>query len=102
MKLSLKQARTNEIADVPLPLSSRLEEMSRKVNSLQSSASHQTPESQSASSTGLPFGPASAGSAVSFSGEDWLQLSDLETNQNTSWSLGDVVLGYQDASELLQ
>jgi hypothetical protein len=81
--------------------SSRLEEMSRKVNSLQNNLSHQTPESLSAASSVIPLGPASTNSATSFSGEDWLLLSDFDANQNRSWSLGDVVLGYQNVSELL-
>ncbi|KIW65452.1 hypothetical protein PV04_07711 [Phialophora macrospora] len=79
----------------------RLEEMSRKVNSLQNNLSHQTPESLSAASSVIPLGPASTNSATSFSGEDWLLLSDFDANQNRSWSLGDVVLGYQNVSELL-
>ncbi|EXJ56919.1 hypothetical protein A1O7_07263 [Cladophialophora yegresii CBS 114405] len=75
--------------------------MSRKVNSLQSNLSHQTPESLCAPSSVIPLGPGSTTSATSFSGEDWLVLSDFDVNQNRSWSLGDVVLGYQNVSELL-
>jgi hypothetical protein len=75
--------------------------MSRKVNSLQNNLSQQNPEIPSASSSAPLLDPASTNSATSFSGEDWLSLSDFDTNQHKTWSLGDVVLGYQNASELL-
>ena len=75
--------------------------MSRKVNSLQSNLPHRSPESASASSSGMPLGPSTTTSTTSFSGDEWLFLSDVETNQHKSWTLGDVVVDYQTASDLL-
>jgi hypothetical protein len=76
--------------------------MSRKVTSLQNTHSHRSPDSPSASSGGLPIGPTSNSSVTTFAIDDWLLLSDLDANQDKQWSLGDVVLSYQECSELLQ
>lgn len=77
--------------------------MSRKVNSLQSNLSSQRSESLSVSPSYNPLIPSSSvTSATSFTWEDWLSLTDREANQNRQWALGEVVLGYQNVSSLLQ
>ncbi|KEF59048.1 uncharacterized protein A1O9_03891 [Exophiala aquamarina CBS 119918] len=76
--------------------------MSKRVNSLENNVPAFTEDALSA---GLfPNGPSTEsyeGSTRSYSGTDWLLLTDMEYNLTGTWTLGEVSINYQQASEIL-
>lgn len=76
--------------------------MSKRVNSLENNvpAFAENPLSTGPFSNG-PRTESFDGSARSCNGTDWLLLTDMEYSLTETWSLGDVSLNYQQASELL-
>lgn len=76
--------------------------MSKRVNSLESNV---PAFGEDVVSAGLfvngPRTESYDGSTRSYSGIDWLLLTDLEYNLTGTWRLGEVSINYQQASEIL-
>lgn len=81
---------------------SRLEEMSRKVNSLHGNVISLPTESiATVPVASVPTSETYASSTRSLCAGDWLLLSDMDVNLDKRWCLGDFALDYQGAFDLL-
>ena len=81
---------------------SRLDEITRQLNSRQNSEGGAISDAPAVNSRASGPDPERfIDSAASFSGKDWLLLLDLDVNGSKRWRLGEADLSYHEVSELL-